>query len=312
MAVIVTVIDFRVYERYAFLIYFIVVALLVMVLSVGVEHNNAVRWLNLGFTEAQPSELMKVAIILVTAKFLHDRHAPGGYRLRDLAIPFVYVGVAAILIASEPDLGTAIVVVAIFMTLVLFEGLRRSSLVILILSTVLLAIPVWQFMRPYQRERVTAFFDPEGLHHESGWQVQQAIIAVAAGGGAGRGHRQGTQVQSDFVPEDENDFIFAHLGEEYGFMGGSVLLFLYAFLVLWSLRIARYARDKFGVLLAVGIAALFFWHVFINIGMVLGLLPVVGLWLPFISYGGSSILTVMICVGLLMNLSIRRHVFEGL
>jgi len=205
-----------------------------------------------------------------------------------------------------------LVIFAIFMTVVLFEGVRKSSLLILLVGATVCAVPFWQFgMQDYQRKRVTAFLDPEGLTHESAWQVHQSVIAVASGGVTGLGHGRGAQVQHDFVPEDENDFIFTHLGEEYGFVGGTLLLSLYALLILWSLRIARYARDKFGVLLAVGIAALYFWHVVINIGMVLGMLPVVGLWLPFISYGGSSTLTVMICVGLLMNLSIRRHVFQG-
>jgi rod shape determining protein RodA len=184
-------------------------------------------------------------------------------------------------------------------------------MLMMLLVIVSLAIPIWNWgMRDYQRVRVTSFLNPEGLSHESGWQVRQSVIAIASGGVTGKGHGQGTQVQWGYVPENENDFIFAHIGEEYGFIGSSILLILYSLLIFWSLRIARYSRDRFGVLVAVGVASLFFWHVVINIGMVLGLLPVVGLWLPFVSYGGSSMVTVMICVGLLMNLSIRRNAFQ--
>ncbi|MBN1945430.1 MAG: rod shape-determining protein RodA [Bradymonadales bacterium] len=311
-AILVTIVDYRHYQRLAYLFYGGVSLLLVLVLFVGISRNNATRWLDLGVFEAQPSELAKLAVVLITARFLQEKQWVGGLRLRDLVIPFVLTMTTVILVAAEPDLGTALVILAIFLTMVLFDGLRRSSLIILLVSLVLLALPVWQFgLESYQRERITAFLNPEGLHQESAWQVRQAIIAVASGGLAGKGHGQGSQVQSGFVPENENDFIFAHIGEEFGFLGCGLVLALYTILILWSLRIARYARDKFGVLLAVGIAALFFWHVVVNIGMVLGLLPVVGLWLPFISYGGSSVVTVMISVGLLINLSMRRHVFHS-
>jgi len=313
VAAVVTVADYRFFERYAYGIYAAVIVLLVLVLFVGVSRNNATRWLNLGVFEAQPSELMKVAIIFVTARFLHDSPVQGRFLLRDLFIPFCLVLLPVVLVAAEPDLGTALVILAIFMTVVLFAGIKRSSLVVLALVIAALAAPMWLWgMKDYQRTRVTAFLAPEGLDHESAWQRRQSVIAIASGGLSGRGHARGSQVQSGFVPETENDFIFAHVGEEYGFLGASVLLGLYACLMLWALRIARYSRDRFGVLLAVGISGLFFWHVFINVGMVLGMLPVVGLWLPFVSYGGSSIVTVMLCIGLLMNLSIRRHVFHGL
>jgi rod shape determining protein RodA len=312
VAVLVATVDFRVYERQAYTAYVIVMAMLVLVLFVGVTKNSATRWLNLGVFEAQPSELMKVAIILVTARFLHERPVQGGRRLRELVVPFALAVASAILVGAQPDLGTALVIFFIFATVVLFEGVRKTSLILLIVIVVSLAVPFWQFgMKDYQRSRVTAFLNPDAALHKDAWQVRQAVTAVASGGWTGLGHGRGSQVQHGYVPENENDFIFAHVGEEYGFAGGILLIAVYAGLILWSLRIARYARDKFGVLLAVGIAALFFWHVAINIGMVLGLLPVVGLWLPFISLGGSSVLTVMICVGLLMNLSVRRHVFHA-
>lgn len=313
VATFVAVFDYRLFERHAYLIYGIVVVSLILVLFVGVERNNATRWLNLGVFEAQPSELMKLAIILAAARYLHDNPAPGGYRLGDLVVPFALVSGPVLLVAAEPDLGTALVILAIFITVVLFAGIRKSTIVIMLTSAMLLAAPVWLWgLKDYQKARVTSFVSPEGLDHEGGWQVRQSIIAIASGEVTGKGHGMGSQVQSGFVPENENDFIFAHIGEERGFIGSSILLMLYAALIMWSLRIARHARDRFGVLLAVGISGFFFWHVVINIGMVLGMLPVVGLWLPFVSLGGSSTLTVMICVGLLMNLSVRRHVFHGI
>lgn len=312
-ATVLAVFDYRAVLRYAYVLYGFVVALLVLVLFVGVSRNNATRWLDLGIFEAQPSELAKVAGILVAARFLHDNPVPGAYRIRDLLFPVGLILVPVVLVAVEPDLGTALVILAIFGTIILFAGVQKRSLIVIALTMAALAAPMWFWgMKDYQRTRVTAFLDPEGLDHESAWQRRQSIIAIASGGFSGRGHGRGSQVQSGFVPESENDFIFAHLGEEFGFLGTTLMLSLYAALILWSLRIARHARDRFGVLLAVGIAAMFFWHVFINVGMVLGTLPVVGLWLPFASAGGSSILSIMICVGLLMNLSVRRHVFSGL
>ncbi len=311
LATVVAVIDYRFFERHAYVIYALAVVSLILVLFVGVSRNNATRWLDVGVFNAQPSEAMKVAIIFVTARYLHDNPSPGGYHLTSLLIPFFIAGVPLLLIAAQPDLGTALVVLAIFFSVVLFAGIQKGSLLLLGLGGLVSAIPAWFWgLQDYQKTRITSFLNPEGLHHESGWQVQQSIIAVASGGFSGKGHTMGTQVQSGFVPENENDFIFAHIGEEFGFLGAALLLLLYAALIIWSLRIARHARDRFGVLLAVGIAAFFFWHVVINVGMVLGLLPVVGLWLPFVSYGGSSTLTVMVCVGLLMNLSVRRHVFR--
>ena len=311
LATLVCILDYKVLRRFSYIIFGFITFLLVLVPFIGAERNNTVRWLDLGIIDIQPSELAKIGIILVTARFLYDKPDVDGYRLRDLLLLICAVIVPVLLVATQPDLGTALVILAIFITLILFARIRRTSMIIMLLVISSLAIPVWNWgMRDYQRVRVTSFLNPEGLSHESGWQVRQSVIAIASGGVTGKGHRQGTQVQWGYVPENENDFIFAHIGEEYGFIGSSILLFLYSVLIFWSLRIARYSRDRFGVLVAVGVASLFFWHVVINIGMVLGLLPVVGLWLPFVSYGGSSMVTVMICVGLLMNLSIRRNAFQ--
>ncbi|MCA9562195.1 MAG: rod shape-determining protein RodA [Myxococcales bacterium] len=312
LAAITATIDYRIFERYAYLLYSIVVLLLIVVLFAGIP-GKSMRWLDLGVFVMQPSELMKVSIIFVTARYLRDSSANAPYKLTDLIIPFGLVALPALLVRIEPDLGTSLVIALIFMTVLLFAGVKRSTLVSLGLAVLAGGFALYQWgMEDYQRARVTAFLNPDNVTHAGGWQVRQSIIAIASGGALGHGHRMGTQVQHGFVPENQNDFIFAHIGEEWGFMGGLVLLFLYALLIVWALRIARHSRDQFGVLLAVGIAGFFFWHVTINLGMVLGLLPVVGLWLPFISYGGSSTLTVMVCVGLLMNLSIRRHVFNRL
>ncbi|MFB6351886.1 MAG: FtsW/RodA/SpoVE family cell cycle protein, partial [Bradymonadaceae bacterium] len=205
------------------------------------------------------------------------------------------------------DLGTSLLILLIFMSMVLFEGLDRSSLVILVLAG-LIAIPLgWSFgMHDYQKERVLAFMQLENDQYGATWQVRQSVIAFGSGRVWGKGHGEGTQVKKGFVPEHENDFIAANWGEEHGFIGMLLVLGLYVALMLRALGISRRARDTFGAHVGVGVAAILFWHVVLNLGMVTGMLPVVGLTLPLLSYGGSSLMTTMVGIGLLLNVAIRR------
>lgn len=307
VAVGVCFVDYRFFERWAYLIYSAIGLLLVGVLVVGTELNGARRWLDLGFFMMQPSELLKVAAILVTARYFHDHSKPEAFTLRELAVPFGIIGATLLLVVQQPDLGTALVIFIIFLSMVLFEGVDRTSLAILVLG-VLVAVPLgWKFgMRDYQKERVLAFAGLEEEEYGASWQVRQSVIAFGAGRVWGKGYGEGTQVDKGFVPEHENDFIAANWGEERGFAGMALLLLLYTALILRALRISRRARDPFGAQLSVGVAAMIFWHVILNLGMVTGMVPIVGLTLPLLSYGGSSLLTTLFAIGLLLNISLRR------
>jgi rod shape determining protein RodA len=308
VAVLTMLVDYKWFERWAYFVFGAVCLLLVAVLLVGTELNGSYRWLNFGFFMMQPSELLKVGVILFTARYLHDRDFSTGMSLPDLVVPCGIVGASVFLVLKQPDLGTSLIILSIFGSILLYQGLRMSSLMTLAVVG-LLSIPVvWNFgMHDYQRERVVSFLNLDEDTHGSSWQVRQSIIAFGSGRAWGKGHVESTQIQKGFVPEHENDFVAANWGEERGFVGMAALLGLYFALIVWALRIASFARDKFGALVAVGVSATIFWHVFVNLGMVTGMLPVVGLTLPFMSAGGSSLVTLMFEVGLLMNVSIRRR-----
>lgn len=304
---IIALFDYRIFERTAYLVYGFVVFLLVMVLLVGTELNGSQRWLNLGFILMQPSELLKIAVVLFTAKYFHDRNHDAPLTLRQLAIPFGVVGASLGLILKQPDLGTTLIIFAIFFSMVLFQGVRLSSLAILAFVGVISIPVVWNLgMHDYQKARVVSFLNLDEDTKGNSWQVRQSIIAFGSGRVWGKGHVEGTQIQKGFVPEHENDFVAANWGEERGFIGMVFLLGLYFAFIAWSLRISSLARDRFGAHVGVGVAAIVFWHVLVNIGMVSGMLPVVGLTLPFLSAGGSSLMTMMVAVGLLLSVSMRR------
>jgi rod shape determining protein RodA len=213
-----------------------------------------------------------------------------------------------LLVLRQPDLGTAIILMLIFGTIVGLMRLRTKSLLWLIGSAAV-ALPVaWSYgLKDYQRMRITTFLNPEADIRGAGWQAHHARVAIGNGGLFGQGYMRGTQNQFKFLPDQFSDFPFPVFAEDWGFVGGLVLVTLYAFLGLWAIRIASQSRDRFGAVLAIGIGAMVFWQAFINLGMVLGLLPVVGVTLPLFSSGGSSVMTVLIGLGMLMNVSMRRH-----
>ena len=302
-------IDYRYYQRFGNIIYGIGIAFLVIVLIFGTEFNNSKRWLNMGFFHMQPSELMKVAMVIFLAKYYSEREHRQHYKLKGLLPVFGAIGLPMLLIFLEPDLGTALLIGLVAAVMTLFEGVKKKTIAVLMCLMVAAAPLTWMVMHDYQRSRVLTFLQLEEDPYGSDWQVKNSVIAVGAGGFTGRGYGQSTQVQKGFVPEPENDFALANWAEEYGFIGVATLLAIYLILLLWALHIARTSRDRFGMLLAVGIAAIIFWQVLVNSAMVVRWAPVVGITLPLISYGGSSVLCMMICVGILMNVSIRRHLF---
>lgn len=306
----VAAIDYRHLERHAPLFYGAVVVLLALVLVVGREINGSRRWFGVFGFGVQPSELAKLAVILTLASWFNRQPRPAGYTARDLLPIGALLGVPMFLILQEPDLGHTLMVLFIGASMLSFERFQRRTLLTLALAG-LVAVPVaWGFvLRDYQKDRILTLLDAQTDRLGTGWHARQARVAVGSGQLFGKGHGEGTQVAGGFLPENHTDFVFANFAEEHGFVGASAVLLLYLALILGVLRVATVARDKFGAHVAIGVAALFFWHVAMNMGMVLNILPVTGVTLPLMSYGGTSVLTVMAGMGLVLNVSMRRMVF---
>jgi rod shape determining protein RodA len=234
----------------------------------------------------------------------------GHYGILDLLRPFAFILLPVALVMKQPDLGTALVTFAIAMTMVMFAKVKWRDVAIMFVGGAGAAVFAWsRFLKDYQKQRLLTFLNPEAYAKGAGYHAIQSVIAVGSGQWSGKGWGEGTQNQLAFLPEQHTDFIFSVWAEEHGFLGGVVLIALYAFLVLAALDVAANARDKFGSFLSLGIAALFFWHALINMGMVTGLLPVVGVPLPLFSYGGSSVVADMLGIGILLNVSLRRFMF---
>jgi len=303
-------IDYHILEDLSYWFYGILLFLLMAVLVVGRQSMGATRWLDLGLFTIQPSELMKLVIIVAFARFFNNFQSVGGLTIKEVLLPLGLLALPAALIMKQPDLGTATLVILIALSMVIYVGLRWSAIVTFICITIPMIWIGWAFLlRPYQKNRVLDFLDPERSRLGSGYHIIQSKIAVGSGGIAGKGFIKGTQSQLRFLPEQHTDFAFSVFAEEWGFIGCLVLIILYLSLVLWGLNIARRCNDRFGGLLAVGVTAMLFWHTVINIGMVIGLFPVVGVPLPFFSYGGTSMITSMVGIGLLQNISMRRFMF---
>ena len=309
LALLICCFDYRHLEHLGSHFFVINLALLVAVLFFGKKTMGATRWLDLGLFNLQPSEVMKVVIIIAFARYFSRHGHFRGHRLRELAIPFALLVLPVVLVLKQPDLGTSLLILFIAVVMVLFAGISRGVLVFLVLLAILGAGGGWFMLHDYQKERIYTFLNPERDPLGSGYHIIQSKIAIGSGGTLGKGFMQGTQSQLSFLPERHTDFAFSVFAEEWGFAGCLVLLLLYLFLVMWGISIARRAADRFGMLLAVGVTAMFFWHIVINLGMVIGLLPVVGVPLPLFSYGGTSMVTTMIGTGLLLNVSMRRFMF---
>jgi rod shape determining protein RodA len=268
------------------------------------------RWLILGPLHFQPSEMIKIAVVLVLAKYYSKDATARGFTLKELARPMLLAMLPVGLIVMQPDLGTAGLVTLIAVTITLFMKVERRSLLTLLAGCMAVVPAVWLVLKDYQKRRILTFLNPDHDPLGSGYHIIQSKIAIGSGMITGKGYLQGTQNGLSFLPEEHTDFIFSILAEEWGLVGSALLIFLFIVLILWGVAIAHRCRDPFGTILAVGLTSLFFWQVIINIGMTMGLMPVVGVPLPFISYGGSSTITVAICVGLLMNVSMRRFMLE--
>jgi rod shape determining protein RodA len=305
----VACVDLRVWMGLAYPAYVFSLLLLVAVEVAGRVGLGAQRWIELGPLALQPSELMKIALVLALARYLHGL-APGEVsKPLKLFLPLAMIAVPVVLVLMQPNLGTA-TLLALCGALLLFLAGLSWYWIVPTLSAVALAVPIaWQFaLHDYQKQRVMTFLDPHTDALGAGWNITQAKIALGSGGIIGKGFLLGTQSRLNFLPEKETDFIFTMIGEEFGFLGSMVLLAMFALVLYYGIQIAMKARSQFGRLLAMGITVNFFLYIMINGLMVMGLIPVVGIPMPLISYGGSAMMTVMFGFGLLMSVHVHRGV----
>jgi len=301
-------VDVRMLLRFAYVTYVMVLLLLIAVEIMGHIGMGAQRWINLGFFQLQPSELMKPALALALARYFHGLTLDQIGRPLVLIPPLILVFLPVGLVLLQPNLGTALLLIlgsgAIFFT----GGVRIWKFLVAI-GAGLGAIPIgWEFLHDYQRQRVYTFLDPENDPLGHGYNIIQSKIALGSGGLFGKGFMMGSQSQLMFLPEKHTDFIFVVLAEEFGLVGALAMLMLYCLLLIYGVVIALSARNQFGRLVGVGLTTQFFLYMFVNVAMVMGLIPVVGIPLPLVSYGGSAMMTLLICVGLLLSVSVHREI----
>jgi len=297
-------------ERWAPETYVCCIILLICVLLFGKYGGGSRRWLLLGPISVQPSELTKIAIVVVLARYYSRVDAARGLTLRELFVPLVLVLIPFVLIRRQPDLGSAGLMLLIAGSMTLFVKIEKRSLIAIVASLLVTVPSVWFFLTGYQKQRILTFLSPGRDPLGAGYHIIQSKIAIGSGMITGKGFLEGTQNALSFLPEEHTDFIFSVLAEEWGFVGSAALLVGFMVLISWGLKIAHDCRNLFGMLLAIGATAVVFWQVVINVGMVMGLMPVVGIPLPLISYGGSSVVSTMVCIGLLLNISMRRFMMD--
>jgi rod shape determining protein RodA len=302
-------IDIRVWMSLAYPAYGFALLLLVAVDVVGHVGLGAQRWISLGPLDLQPSELMKIALVLALARFLHGKSMEEVSKPIPLAIGLAMIGIPAVFVVLQPNLGTTLIIVADGCSLLFLAGLSWWWIAPT-LGAAAAAVPLaWRFvLHDYQKARVETFLNPESDALGKGWNITQAKIAIGSGGVAGKGFTLGTQSRLNFLPEKQTDFIWTSFCEEFGFVGALALLILFAVVIFYGVQTAMSARSQFGRLLAMGIILNFFFYIMINGLMVMGLIPVVGIPMPLLSYGGSAMLTVMFGFGLLMSVHIHRQV----
>lgn len=326
-ALVVCLVDYRWIQRMTVPIYVLNIVALIALRFVGHKAKGAESWFVLGPIRVQPAEFMKIGVVLMLAKIYHDDFRPGqgSYNLWRLWKPVLAVGVPFVLVLVQPDLGTALMIFLSSLTVLIFGKVRWYLVAMMVVGLLAGAGIIWNdyvrdspeprttivrhHLKKHQSQRISGWLDPEADLRGSGYHAAQSKIAVGSGGMTGKGWREGTQTGLSFLPEQHTDFIFSVWAEEHGFLSCLVLLALYGGLFSMALAVGFNARDRFGAFVAVGVTAMLFWQVFENIGMVIGLLPVTGITLPLMSYGGSSMLSVMLSIGLLVNISMRRHMF---
>jgi rod shape determining protein RodA len=307
----VSLVDIRVYLRYAYAIYAIAFLLLIFVDVAGEIGMGAQRWIDLKVIQLQPSEVMKIALVLALARYFHRLSADTIGNPLTLVVPIGMVFAPVGLVLMQPDLGTAVMLVLVGAAMFWVAGVRLWKFIVVTLAGVGAVPLAWNFLHDYQKNRILTFLDPESDPLGTGYHITQSKIAMGSGGLFGKGFMEGSQAYLNYLPERQTDFIFAMLSEELGMVGGVLLLLLYTVLFIYGYAIAFNSRNHFGRLLAIGVTINLFCYVFINMAMVMGLLPVVGVPLPLISYGGTAMLTVLFGFGLLMCVYVHRDLKIG-
>ena len=291
----------------SYYIYFFILLTLFITDFISHKAMGAKRWLHLGFINIQPSEFMKIGVILALAKFFHNCHINDIKKNRHLIFPVIIVLLPSIIILKQPNLGTSIIIISTAITIFFISGVKIRLFIYLFISSVMSLPIIWRFLHDYQKTRIFTFLDPKTDTLGAGYNIIQSIISIGSGGLFGKGFLKGTQNQLDFLPENHTDFIFGSIAEEGGFILCLTLLCAYSLLIITLYLIALQCYAQFYRIYIIGFASLIFFHVLINIGMISGLLPVVGVPLPIISYGGSNYLTIMIGVGLTINIFLNKH-----
>jgi len=311
LMILVAVTDIQVWMRYAYTLYFLVLGLLVAVEVMGEIGMGAQRWINIGFIQVQPSEIMKITLVLSLARYFHGATLEEIARPTRLIAPLLLLGAPVVLVLRQPDLGTAVMLAMTAAVIFFLAGVKAWKFGVIIVAA-LAALPVaWSFMHVYQKDRILTFLDPENDPLGTGYHILQSKIALGSGGVFGKGYLHGTQSHLNFLPEKQTDFIFTMLAEEFGMVGGLVILGIYILVIIYGFAIALRVRNQFGRLVALGIIGTFFFYVFINIAMVMGLVPVVGVPLPLISYGGTAMLSLMIGFGFVLCAYVHRDARIG-
>jgi len=307
MAVIISVIDIKIIYKYSYLLFILSLVLLISVEIIGVLGKGATRWIKIFGFSIQPSELVKVTIILALAKFYHDLKFENIKKISFLFFPFLILTIPFIFVVIQPDLGTSLSILILGVFILFLAGIRLWKF-LLGFTVIIISIPLFlRFIKPYQRDRVISFLDPESDPLGQGYQLIQSKIALGSGGGTGKGFLQGTQSYLEYLPEKQTDFIFTLIGEEFGFLGTIFIIFLFILLIGVCYFISIKCFHVFGRIIALGVASNIFSYVFMNIAMVSGLMPVVGIPLPLISYGGSVMLSIMISIGLVLNVELNYN-----
>jgi len=299
--------DYRELHFWNYPFYVLIIILLLLVLFVGNSAGGAQRWINLGFFRLQPSELAKLMLVVTLASYYSRKEQTEGYGIRDMITPVLLTLLPFLLIMKQPDLGTALMLGIIFVSMTVFAKIRLQTYGLGLVLGGAAGVFAWFFLlRDYQKRRIETLLNPAKDPMGQGYQILQSKIAVGSGGVGGKGYLEGTQGHLHFLPERHTDFAFSVWGEEWGFAGSLFFLGVYFTMLFWGLYVAMTARDRFGVFLSFGVVMLIFWQAVINLLMILGFLPVVGIPLPLVSYGGSSLLTTLLGLGILMNVRMRR------
>lgn len=300
----IAIVDIKVWFKLSYLIYFVVLMGLVLTEFFGVTAMGATRWLRIGPFNIQPSEIMKIAVVFALANYFHSTSVANVGKILYLIPPVLIVILPVILVIKQPDLGTALIILMVTAAMFLVAGVKWWKFAVIGVGGIVALPIILRNLHDYQKNRVLAFLDPESDPMGNGYNIIQSKIAIGSGGLTGKGFLKGTQSQLSFLPEKQTDFIFTMLTEEFGFIGGISVLFMYAILIAYGLFVAATSKSHFGRLMAVGVTSIFFFHIFVNVAMVMGLIPIVGAPLPLISYGGTIMVTMLVSFGLLLNASL--------